>query len=340
MAELTETALGWLSIRHASLLAFWTGDGPRPPEATLEAHCDMVYSLKLLGKSSDIAPRAARSFAELIATREMPGFKNKNFDKCVSIHNAAYVFGAFNLCLAQKNELYDVAIGKRTPDIYDIISKKTGLPLFPPKWSHHNWRVSHWIGGIPSIILSLSRSESRHAEIFGSVFERTREAVDTIVDRKTGLLHAYSSEFVQMLFRIGYSFRHNAELGDVGGIAHILWIDHAINRRYVGLDSLYRQASDLFSRFRPFMEKVPYCLDFDIVQIVRTAGEQLDTTSEANMNRARQMMADIEAFFARPVPEAYTLHKLPGALATWHECGLIADKRGDYIDIIEKAHWL
>lgn len=340
MADLKENAIRWLSSRHAPLLAFWTEGGLRPPEATLEAHCDIVYSLELMGRVNDIDSTAAKSFAELVAEREMPGFESRSSGKYVSVHNAAYVLGAMNLCLKQKDELYDIAFGRRKAHLDNIILRENGMPIFPLKWRHHNWRVSHWLGGIPSIILSLSRSASRHAGTFGSAFERCRAAVDTVIDKKTGLLHAYKSDALQSLFRIGYSLRHNAELGDVGGIAHILWIDHATDRRYVGLDSLYRQSSELFSRFSPFMERVPYCLDFDVVQIVRTTGEQMAVKSGDNAARARQMMGDIEEFFRHQPPETYTLHKLPGALATWHECGLVADSQGNYTDIIKKAYWL
>src|SRR5690606_17742382 len=116
--------------------------------------------------------------------------------------------------------------------------------------------------------------------------------------------------------------------------------------RYVAVDALLAQAQKLFRRHEPFMEKAPYCLDFDIVQIVRTGLEQTGAGHAADTARALKMTADMEDFFNRPLPEGYALHKFPGALAAYHECALIAglDPSGQLgtpaIDIIGRAFWL
>lgn len=72
------------------------------------------------------------------------------------------------------------------------------------------------------------------------------------------------------------------------------------------------------------MESVPYCLDFDVVQIVRTA-DPLSARSAQVRKRADQFETDVHDFLASKLNDQYTLHKLPGALATMHECALISE---------------
>ena len=88
------------------------------------------------------------------------------------------------------------------------------------------------------------------------------------------------------------------------------------------------------------MESMPYCLDFDIVQLARTAYSHTDKP------RAAEYANSISDYLQGEIPSNYTLHKLPGALATLHECAFIT---GDYSvhglgcerkDIIKTAFWI
>lgn len=334
-----------LQARHGALHDFWTGS-QEIPDVGVEAHCDVVYALYLLGEGDSISPTAVSRFLAYVSGLELPGWKSRTGSaRKISVHNCAYLFGALNLLRENPSDLYDAVLDGRTPLIREIVDEASSLPIYPRKWIHHNWRVSHWLGGVPSILLSLEGSGSELAKPFQGLARQVRNALDAVISPTSGLIRAYRSQLLQSLFRAAYRLRHDPDLGDVGGIAHILWVDHALGREYVAGQALYNQASHLFNAYAPFMEQVPYCLDFDIVQIVRTAGEQLNAHSNKNALRAESMMRSIEEYFVSP-GDNYTLHKVPGALATYHECAFVSGKTvsfagsGAPIDVIKRANWL
>lgn len=342
--SLKQKAIRHLERHHSELYGFWMGSNAIP-QVSLEAHCDLVYSLFLLGSVNEIHPSAVTAFGDYARALHLPCY-GESGPATVSVHNCAYLFGALNL-LRRDGEPHPLAavVDVRKLSLQGLVDPATQLPLFPAKWTHHNWRVSHWLGGIPSLLLSLERSGMGLPSDFDGISGKVRSVLSALVDNQTGLIRAYKSQAVQRLFRIAYGLRHDPDLGDLGGIAHILWVDHALGRRYTAPDNLLSLATDQFLSRAPFMEKVPYCLDFDIVQIVRTAAEQLGVENEASRQRARAMMGAIDDFFDNP-SSTYTLHKLPGALATYHECALLCGEgitwleSGQPVDIIQHANWL
>lgn len=331
--------LTWLETRHGALLDFWRHGGA-PPSARLVPHCDMIYALTLIGEP--LHADAFSEFLRLAAGTGLPGWRSEGLK--LSVHNCAYVLGALNLSGKRLGPLYDAVLRGRVLDLGSLVDPGTLRPRFPSQWAHHSWRVGHWIGGVPSIILSVAGSGSSWAPVFKGLLEPVRLGAEELVDGRTGLLRAYGSDFLQAIFRRLYRMRHDPELGDLGGTAHLLWFDHVLGRPYTGLPRLLAQAQEVFRRQRPFMEDVPYCLDFDIVQLVRTGLDQTATDRAADAERALEMMAVIEAFFAAPT-EKYGLHKLPGALAAYHECALLVGVSPEGLgtapfDIIKRAHWL
>ena len=343
MNNLKTDVLAHLALRHQGLLKFWT-EGAHRPDASIEHHCDMVYSLFLLGQLEAINPSAVTSFCELAKGTRLPGWRTlEPLQRSISVHNCAYLFGALNLLGERFPGLYAHVLAGRKFELSDLADAQTLRPRFSSKWAHHNWRVSHWLGGVPSILLSLEA----HAPEFlsqANLASRCRDAVDALMDSRTGLIRAYKSSSLQKLFRLAYGLRHSPDLGDMGGVAHILWIDHVLGRRYVAAEAIRKESSRLLLAKRPFMEKAPYCLDFDIVQALRTAIGQTTPASAAELDRAQSMMNSIEDFFRRPT-NGYTLHKIPGALATYHECMLLfsATKQStsaEAVDIIQKANWI
>jgi len=346
MDNLKSLVLKHLSSRHGALLDAWTKTGNHPSGTTVENHCDMVYSLALLGELPAIASAAVDRFRELILAADLPGWSTRDVAEArLSVHNCAYLLGALNLLEQRFSGVFASALGSRRFRPEQLIDMRTCVPRFPRKWAHHNWRVSHWLGGVPSIILSLEASGANGADEVEGLSARVREAVSGLMDPSTGMIRAYRSDILQRLFRIAYGFRHSPDLGDLGGVAHILWIDHASGRRYLALPEIHAEASRLFQSREPFMEAVPYCLDFDVVQALRTSAQQLGVDSLQDRERAFLMMSDIEKFFEQPTA-GYTLHKIPGALATYHECGLLVGEVSlrqlelAPIDIISAAKWL
>lgn len=344
MAGLQKNVLTLLEDRFSSITSFWR-TGQVQDVFSIEQHCDVVYSLTLLNEQSSIHGMAVEKFIARLKQTALPGWSGGE-GRPLSVHNCAYAFGALNLLShAGFKGLYTQALEERAFQSTGLVDRK-GAPLYPRWLGHHNWRVSHWIGGTPSILWSLGQSDLADAPTYAALATSVLEVANAQLDSKTGLLHLYRSEAGQRLFRFLYSRRHDPELGDIGGVAHLLWVNHVAGRPYVACQALLDQSRNLFERHTPFMEGVPYCLDFDVVQIVRTGLEQTDDRRGADVARAKVMMADIETFFSEPVPETYNLHKIPGALATYHECALIvgkdaeADLRMPVFDIIKRAYWL
>lgn len=275
----------------------------------------------------------------------MPGWAGGASKQALSVHNCAYAFGTLNLLRhAGHGDLYRRVVGGRALDLNNLLDETSWLPRYPWWFTHHGWRVSHWLGGAPSLLLSAGASDLPEAEQLSEVAKRALDAANNALDPRTGLIRLYRSGLLQKAFKTAYAVRHDPTLGDLGGVAHVLWVNHVLDRPYVAAEALLKAASREFLARKPFIEKAPYCLDFDIVQIARTAADLGPGVQAPLRGRALEMMRDIEAFFGGEIPEAYTLHKVPGALATHHECGLIASTGGHssapYIDIIKLAYWL
>jgi hypothetical protein len=94
------------------------------------------------------------------------------------------------------------------------------------------------------------------------------------------------------------------------------------------------------------MEAQPYCLDFDIVQVARTAIRDGDARSGELQERAAIYAWDLSEFYANNLDSDYALHKLPGGLAALHESAMTADLEDvpglaiAPVDIAKEAHWI
>jgi hypothetical protein len=94
------------------------------------------------------------------------------------------------------------------------------------------------------------------------------------------------------------------------------------------------------------MEKVPYCLDFDVVQIARTAMPPRDARAPALKARIDDYASAILDFYGTGLDDDYALHKLPGGLATLHECAITSGEarvpglEAPPVDIAKEAHWI
>lgn len=338
-----ETLLRFIALRSSTGSAFWI-DGRIGPEATrLQDHADIVYSIFLLGEWSRLHPDAAVQFSQYLSRLKLfgkpagqlpAGYRN------ISAHLTAYLLGATRL-------LQRMGKAEPLPGLFsgwnkELLVDGRCLPRWPRVWSHHLWRVSHWIGGIPSILLSLSKS--KQVEWADEEFlQATLDACeDKLIDPTDGLLKPYRAEVIQSLFRRLYRVRHDPDLAALGGVVHLLWVYHAIGRPYRATPALSKAVEHQLRR-APFMEAMPYCLDFDIVQLRRTLPMALTPEIAA---RGKQLTEDIVSFLRSPIPENYALHKLPGALATLHESALLSESTlvGGLgvppIDIIKEAHWL
>lgn len=325
----------------------WFGTAPADTLAAvaLQDHADIVYSAFLLGAAGHLRADVAARYQEMLAGARLYGRPDGAalMEKGPNAHMTAYLLGAARLLqhvgkAPMKAELFH---GWRLDRMID----RRKVPLWPRAWTHHIWRVSHWIGGTPSILLQIARS-GQNPEITPALVDEVLESsVRHIIDQRTGLLRPYRSALLQKLFKTAYRLRHDPDIGELGGVVHILWVFHAVGRPYAGDGALFANGWK-HMQAAPFMEKVPYCLDFDIVQLVRTCEARPGGTDAALVERATRFRRDIDAFLCGEVPADYTLHKLPGALATLHEAvmleGLstVPELGIAPIDIIRDAYWL
>ncbi|MBV6656320.1 MAG: hypothetical protein KI785_00990 [Devosiaceae bacterium] len=342
------SVLSWLERHHGDALDFWLSgkDAPLASEGWQD-HADIIYTLRLLDMHDRISEVAAQRFLEALAHAPLYGRPGHGGDgKTVpNAHLTAYLLGAATLV--------ENATGLTRPDaVYDgwqlsaIIDPATKLPLYPRRWAHHVWRVSHWIGGGPSILWNLARS-SKVEGVDLALVDEVLGAVETnLLDRETDLLRPYRSPALQRVFRTLYKTRHDLDLADLGGAVHVLWVYHALGRPYRNGQSLLDASWRQLSARRTFMEAQPYCLDFDIVQLVRTARPAEQAHPKDVQARARAMGTSIAQFLSAIPSGSYSLHKLPGALATMHEAAFITGDEivpgigAPRVDIIQEAGWL
>jgi hypothetical protein len=334
-----------LMRRHPEAFAFWTQRGAGP--APLQDLADALYVLALSGALEEIAPDAPQRYAAVLGGARMPGAITGAAPGAptLNVHGAAYALGALHLVRKVFANACAEALRPQDWNFAALVDPATLLPRWPWALSHHSWRASHWVGGTPSILASLRRlAPDAYSAHGGPPIDAVLEAIDGVIDPHTGFLKLYASRLLHGAFNAAYAVRHDPVAGEVGGIVHVHWVNHALGRKpYKAAGPLYEAALGLLQKNPRFMEDAPYCLDFDIVQIARTAEPGAPRPPLAA--RAQRMSADLADFFAAPPPDDYTLHKLPGALATLHECALITGDSVDGldiapIDIIAEAYWI
>lgn len=321
--------------RSPSGHAFWFDGQGSAEDVPLQDHADIVYSTYLLGEASRLHPKAVAAF--FVHVGQLPLYGKKKGG--VNAHLTAYLLGAIRLLEASGMPGNSESLYKGWRK--DLLLDSRGLPRWPRAWTHHIWRVSHWIGGAPSILLQLAESGKVGWATHALVEETLALCEKNILDPSTGLLRPYRNQLLQNIFRKLYRLRHDPDIADLGGVVHLLWVFHACGRPYAATASLAGAADHQLKR-APFMEDMPYCLDFDILQLRRTALD-VDTSTRA---RGRRFIEDSLAFFRQPISSRFTLHKLPGALASMHEAAFLADEgyvaglSVQRVDIIRTAYWL
>jgi hypothetical protein len=344
--SLHQNILSYLQRHAPDALGFWTvaGTAVRPE---LLAVCDTFYSLKLIGALERLAPDAGQRFALLLGAYRLAGGIGYGQGRVLNVHKTAYALGVLNFLAAHGRPVQQEALrdeGWRNRELLDHRHR----PRWPWYFTHHAWRVGHWIGGIPAIVLSLWRlapEQALHNRLPSP--ETVLDSSDALIDRHTGLFRAYRIEAVQKAFRALYRVRHDPEAADLGGIAHLHWGNYAAGRLpYKAAPALFDRTWALLERRRPFMERVPYCLDFDVLHLARTAIPEDDHRMPALEARVGDYAGDIHRFYDSDLDGGYALHKLPGGLAALHECALTARKATvpgldiAPVDVAREACWI
>ena len=343
-----DKVFAYLEAHHAAALRLVTQGGSVEGVALQDA-CDLIYSLVLLGRADLLSAAGGRAFAALTHTRRLAGGLNTVATAeapAAIVHLTAYALGALALLRHAGHDVSADALDAPRWSL-DALVHKDGLPRWPAQWSHHGWRVSHWVGGAPSILFNLRRLAPQRADAQAAPAPAAvPEAADRLVDPRTGLLKCYRSDLVQKAFRALYRLRHDPDAGDVGGVVHLHWVNWASGRMpYKAADKLFARAKGVYAR-QPFIEATPYCLDFDVIQIVRTAAPSPADIDAGVKARAQAFLDDVASFMETQLDADYAIHKLPGALATQHEAALIlgqaqvAHLDTPAVDIIKLAGWI
>lgn len=311
------------------------------PHAILAA-CDLAYARHLLGQPAFETPAEFQHHLNRLHGFRLAGAADDERPG-LSVHLTAYVLASLALAGAAHRETASAFVRSITSDWRQLLHPESLMPRWPRRYSHHSWRVGHWVGGAPAILRLQTILAPDVCAALPPV-AKVLQTCDALIDPRTGLLRTWRSPAIQSVFRQAYRLRHDPDAGALGGVAHLHWINHAEGRTpYKAADALFHRAWKLMQR-RPFVERAPYCLDFDVVQIVRTSAA--GPMDDAVRLRAGDYAADIAAFLLGQTDPTSYLHRLPGALATLHECALI---RGEpeaaglgtpAIDIIKDAGWL
>jgi hypothetical protein len=347
MSALRSHVIVYLERHAPRALAFWTDGDGRADESDVLSACDALYALKLVDHMDLVADGVEHRLERLLSRFRLAGDIGMGKGPPVSVHETAYVLGVLNLLQSHGKPCHQMVLRKSGWQNHELLDAETGWPRWPWYFAHHAWRIGHWIGGIPSIILSLWRLSpdlARHNNLptAGTVLARS----DALIDTETGLLRPYRWHILQRGFRSLYRMRHDPDAGAIGGIAHLHWGNYAAGRiPYVASAALFERTWRLLQR-RPFMEDQPYCLDFDIVQVARTAIPAGDARSAELQQRSADYADDLVNFYGTDLNGNYALHKLPGGLAALHESAITAEL-GDVpglsippVDIVKEAHWI
>lgn len=345
--NLTRAVERYLERNHPAAFGFWT-DAHDIPETSIQSLCDVFYIFHMLDIAGKISPEAAQAFVRRIATVALAGSLTEPPEgaKQVNVHGTAYVLGTLRLLQLAGLLNGEIDLPGRQWDMSQLFDA-TWRPRWPAKYSHHNWRVSHWIGGSVSIVANLhllcpTRAASENVPALNTVLERA----NSLIDPRTGVLKCYRSDLLQMVFRNLYRLRHDPDAGDVGGVVHLHWVNYANgNMPYKARGPLLATATRLLDH-RPFQEGHPYCLDFDVLQIVRTSLGDSPEPEPALIERSKAYGNDIESYLLNSISQSYSLHALPGALATMHEAALLQNlpfisRDGvRVVDIIKDSGWI
>lgn len=347
MSALQSHIVTYLERNAPQALAFWVEGEAKLEHCDVLSVCDTLYALKLIDHMELIADGVEHRLARLLSRFRLAGDIGTGKGAQLSVHETAYLLGALNLLQSHGKPSHHAVLRKSGWQKSELLDARTGWPRWPWYFAHHGWRIGHWIGGIPSIILSLWRLSPELARKNQLPPVRTVLArSDALIDGKTGLLRPYRSNVLQRGFRALYRMRHDPDAGAIGGVAHLHWCNYAAGRTpYVASGALFERTWRLLQR-RPFMEAQPYCLDFDIVQVARTAIPEGDFRSGELQQRSADYAGDLVNFYGTSLDGNYALHKLPGGLAALHESTITAELEDvpglsiRPVDIVKEAHWI
>jgi hypothetical protein len=317
MKMLSDNVMGYLRSRAPEALDFWTVKAPAPGPMRWRP-CDTLYSLNLIGRMDILAPMRESVSPILLKDYSLAGGIGKGSGPNWACTRPPMHWGAHILADSGQpvqEQCCGKTIGK--DKLLDEAHRRAGPGIF----------TSCLAGG------ALDRRHSRHCAVRCGAGAGVGQPERTSRSQRCSAFQRYPDRSPH---RIVPHLQVEASQWDSArstGCATIpMSATWAVSRICIG--PIMRRAGCLTRRRRPvrrawtlldrrpFMETVPYCLDFDIVQLARTPFRKAIHRQRAHARPLCDYADDIITFYETGLDGDYTLHKLPGGLATLHECAL------------------
>lgn len=225
-------------------------------------------------------------------------------------HSTAY--GLASLCLISEltGDKIDTA-----PLLTKVLSNLDVTRAMPENFSAvdklHVWRASHTFGGI-SAILEFAKAQGLIDS--NSVLDSYIKSIN-----KLGLW-GFSNPVFQLAFDVLYSIKHNPTYAKYGGAAHLYWHMDTIPTTVDKERAI--KAILKFYRNKTILEKIPYCLDYDVLFMLRllckSGGVSTQLTDKVNEVFFNVGCSLVE-YLTNKNADLW-VHAYPGALAAIEVC--------------------
>lgn len=271
-------------------------------------YCQYILNISIYGQSDLLAIAD-----EIVNSVDSEGFfldvsATKSHNK---FHKSALAIATLELI----EYLTDSELGVKN-SVEKINNNINYLLAYPSKLTYldkvHMWRGSHTFGGIAALKQFCVKYElCDDNDVLDFYFSIIRN------DATWKLVNP----LISSLFDLLYQFKHNPSAAYYGAAAHLFWL----KRDYSGLDRIDPNLSVTklldFYRKAEIIENVPYCLDYDLLYILRF----LVVNFEIEKALHEQVL---EVFYKVGVKIIYFLnnnqemwlHAFPGALAALQVC--------------------
>ncbi len=275
----------------------------------------------------------------IIESQDENGFfhppKGKKSHNCY--HSTAYALSTLNLieCMGAQKKSIAKLINHVVKSIDVEASKKSSFGLVDKV---HVWRASHTFGGM-SCIFELGKQ-------FGVLSSNPVLSYYESIIGDDGLWR-FSNPILQKIFDSIYRIKHDPLLAIYGGAAHLYWhmskipdnVDPHITMQ--NLLQIYKNKS--------ILEKVPYCLDYDLLFIMRFYAKNFEYSEIIKKeidDTFTRVGLEILSFLTHQSDRLW-LHALPGLLAALQVCSYskkfdahLKELRINLSDPMEVTKWL
>lgn len=282
------------------------------------SHADKVY-IQYISDTKIFSKEELQFVREsIIESQDIEGYisdskANKSHNK---FHSTAYALATLSLIdsLTESRTEYKKILTPLHASLDPTIGKVENLGLLNRA---HQWRGSHTFGGICAIQYYLKKHD------FPTNLDLLHYYQDQI--STDGLLNL-TNRVVSKCFDSLYVLRHRPDTAKFGAVAHLYWMFERKNLQQVDSQSVLTAINSLVNSDGS-VEAIPYCLDYDLLYILRFFLETENKTTEAyqasiqTLNKCGHRIYN----FIMSNSSKFWLHAIPGALAALQVCAYSED---------------